>query len=74
MSSSSSAFQISVLPSGRAFATQASEAILTAAIRSGVEPGDRVVVDGQLRLKDGARIRERGAQPGLVDPRTAKGS
>lgn len=44
------------------------------AIRSGVEPGDRVVVDGQLRLKDGARIRERGAQPGLVDPRTAKGS
>ncbi|WP_312461816.1 CDP-6-deoxy-delta-3,4-glucoseen reductase [Comamonas sp.] len=36
MSSSSSAFQISVLPSGRAFATQASEAILTAAIRSGV--------------------------------------
>ena len=36
MSSSPSAFQISVLPSGRAFATQASEAILTAAIRSGV--------------------------------------
>ncbi|MEG0976402.1 MAG: CDP-6-deoxy-delta-3,4-glucoseen reductase [Comamonas sp.] len=36
MSSSPSAFQISVQPSGRAFATQASEAILTAAIRSGV--------------------------------------
>ncbi len=36
MSSSPSAFQISVLPSGRAFATQTSEAILTAAIRSGV--------------------------------------
>lgn len=36
MSSLSSAFQISVQPSGRAFATQASEAILTAAIRSGV--------------------------------------
>ena len=36
MSSSPSAFQISVQPSGRAFVTQASEAILTAAIRSGV--------------------------------------
>ena len=36
MSSSSSAFQVSVQPSGRAFATQASEAILTAAIRNGV--------------------------------------
>ena len=36
MSSSPSAFQISVQPSGRAFATQASEAILTAAIRNGV--------------------------------------
>ena len=36
MSSSPSAFQISVQPSGRAFATQASEAILTAAIRAGV--------------------------------------
>ena len=36
MSSSPSAFQVSVQPSGRAFATQASEAILTAAIRNGV--------------------------------------
>ena len=36
MSSSASAYQVAVLPSGRAFVTQASEAILTAAIRNGV--------------------------------------
>ena len=36
MRSTPGAFQISVLPSGRAFAAQPSEAILTAAIKSGV--------------------------------------
>ena len=29
------------------------------ALSEGVKPGERVVTDGQLRLKDGARIRER---------------
>lgn len=44
------------------------------AIRDGVKPGERVVVDGQLRLKDGARIRERGSEAVPADPRTAKRS
>ena len=33
------------------------------AIRSGLAPGERVVIEGQLRLADGARIRD-AAQPG----------
>lgn len=39
-----------------------------AVIASGVTPGDRVVVEGQLRLKDGAAIRE--APPGDGDSKT----
>jgi multidrug efflux system membrane fusion protein len=32
------------------------------ALSEGVKPGERVVVDGQLRLKDGAKVRERDGQ------------
>ena len=34
------------------------------AIRSGLKPGERVVVEGQLRLADGARVRDVGQQTG----------
>lgn len=37
------------------------------AIAEGVKPGERVVVDGQLRLKDGAKIRERDGQAKPAD-------
>jgi len=35
-----------------------------AVIGSGLNPGERVVVEGQLRLRDGVRIRERAAEKG----------
>jgi multidrug efflux system membrane fusion protein len=41
------------------------------AIRSGLQPGERVVVEGQLRLANGARIRDTGreaAQPAAQPP------
>lgn len=37
------------------------------AISDGVKPGERVVVDGQLRLKDGAKVRERDGQAKPAD-------
>lgn len=38
------------------------------AIRSGLKPGERVVVEGQLRLADGARVRDIGKQAGFAAP------
>ncbi len=38
------------------------------AIRSGLEPGERVVVEGQLRLADGARVRDVAQQTGRAAP------
>ncbi len=41
------------------------------ALSEGVKPGERVVVDGQLRLKDGARVRERDPQTPAAAPSAA---
>ncbi len=38
------------------------------AIRSGLEPGERVVVEGQLRLADGAQVRDIGLKTGRAAP------
>jgi len=38
------------------------------ALADGVKPGERVVVDGQLRLKEGTKIRERDGQPKAPPP------
>jgi len=44
----------------------------TAAVTGGVEPGERVVTEGQIKLSDGVRVRE-AAPPGAVQAR-AEGS
>ncbi|KRE17394.1 hypothetical protein ASE63_13135 [Bosea sp. Root381] len=41
------------------------------ALSEGVKPGERVVVDGQLLLKDGAKFRERDPQTPAARPGTA---
>jgi multidrug efflux system membrane fusion protein len=41
------------------------------AVSEGVKPSERVVVDGQLRLKDGAPVREREPQTSAPAPKTA---
>ena len=41
------------------------------ALSDGVKPGERVVTDGQLRLKNGAKIRERDSQKPAPAPDTA---
>jgi multidrug efflux system membrane fusion protein len=38
------------------------------AIASGLKPGERVVVDGMMRLSNGSRIREGGDTPGNAKP------
>lgn len=38
------------------------------ALSEGVKPGERVVIDGQLRLKDGAKFRERDPQSPAAAP------
>jgi membrane fusion protein, multidrug efflux system len=46
------------------------------AIQSGLRPGEKVVVDGMMRLNNGARVREAGdppAKPGRADPAQASG-
>jgi multidrug efflux system membrane fusion protein len=45
------------------------------AVESGVSPGERVVVDGLDKLKDGAQIEpiDRSAQAQSPAPRSAKG-
>jgi multidrug efflux system membrane fusion protein len=40
----------------------------TSVITSGLKPGDRVVVEGQLRLSDGAPIKEASANAGKTTP------
>jgi multidrug efflux system membrane fusion protein len=42
-----------------------------AVVTAGVKPGDRVVVEGQLRLKDGSAIRE--GKPGGDDAAAGNG-
>jgi membrane fusion protein (multidrug efflux system) len=37
-------------------------------ITAGVEPGDRVVVEGTLKLRDGAAVLEVGATDALIAP------
>jgi membrane fusion protein, multidrug efflux system len=41
-----------------------------AVIRSGLVPGDRVVVDGQVRLRDGAQASVKPAPPSAIKPRS----
>ncbi|WP_181300716.1 efflux RND transporter periplasmic adaptor subunit [Bosea sp. 124] len=41
------------------------------ALSEGVKPGERVVIDGQLRLKDGAKFRERDPQMPTAAPGAA---
>lgn len=44
-------------------------------IGSGLNPGERVVVEGQLRLRDGVRVRERAVEKSMTAaPSTASGS
>ena len=37
-------------------------------LRSGIDPGDRIVVNGQLRLRPGARVQEAAEDTGQNPP------
>jgi multidrug efflux pump subunit AcrA (membrane-fusion protein) len=42
-----------------------------AVVRSGLVPGDRVVIDGQVRLRDGVHVSVKpGPQPSATEPRS----